>query len=162
MNVDRFALDAVLDFMTVMGQPTPNILGMPEKTRQNLRVTLLKEEVRELEEAVAENNITGVLDALCDIQYVLTGAVIEFGMNDIFEQAFDEVHRSNMSKSCFDLDEAEQTQQYHLATSGIESDIVPKENYYIVVNRETRKVLKSYKYSPANLTQFIPDEVRNS
>lgn len=162
MNVDRFALDAVHDFMTIMGQPTPEKLGMPAKVRQNLRVDLLKEEVRELEEAVAANDITGVLDALCDIQYVLTGAVIEFGMNDIFEQAFDEVHRSNMSKSCFDIDEAEQTQQYHLAQSGIESEILQKDNYYIVVNRETRKVLKSYKYSPANLTQFTLDEVRNS
>ena len=162
MNVDRFALDVVHDFMTVMGQPTPDKLGMPEKTRQNLRVALLKEEVRELEEAVAANDITGVLDALCDIQYVLTGAVIEFGMNDIFEQAFDEVHRSNMSKSCFDLDEAQQTQEFHLAITETESEILQKENYYIVVNRETRKVLKSYKYSPANLTQFIPDEVRNS
>lgn len=162
MNVDKFALDSVHDFMTIMGQPTPDKLGMPDKTRQNLRVKLLQEEVRELEQAVSENNIVGILDAFADIQYVLSGAVIEFGMTDIFEKAFEEVHRSNMSKSCYDIDEAEQTQQYHLATSGIESDVLQKDNYYIVVNRETRKVLKSYKYSPANLTQFIPDEVRNS
>lgn len=159
MNVDKFALDAVHDFMTIMGQPTPENIGMPAKTRQNLRVNLLKEEVRELEEAVANNDIVGILDAFADIQYVLSGAVIEFGMSDIFKEAFEEVHRSNMSKSCYDLDEAEQTQQYHLAISGVESDVLQKDNYYIVVNRKTRKVLKSYKYSPANLKQFIPNDI---
>lgn len=156
------SVNQVLDFMTLMGQPTPDKVGMPDKSRQDLRVKLLEEEVRELKEAVEANDIVGVLDALCDIQYVLTGAIIEFGMVDIFEKAFDEVHDSNMSKACTDYDEAVQTQQYYLATSGIESDIQPKDNYYVVVDRKTRKALKSYKYRPANLTQFIPNEVRNS
>ena len=35
---------------------------------------------------------------LCDIQYVLSGAICEFGMASIFKTLFDEVQRSNMSK----------------------------------------------------------------
>ena len=46
-----------------------------------------------------------VADALADLQYVLAGAVLEFGMGDRFASIFNEVQRSNMSKACTTVEE---------------------------------------------------------
>jgi len=63
-----------------------------------LRTELLSEELSELRFALAGNNPVGVLDALTDLQYVLDGAFLAFGLHHWKDAAFAEVHRSNMSK----------------------------------------------------------------
>ena len=88
----------IREFHTTYGQPVLDTPTIPTKERCMLRVDLLSEEVREFNEAIAENDIVGVADALTDIAYVLLGAVHEFGLGEIFEKCFDEVHSSNMSK----------------------------------------------------------------
>src|ERR1043165_8650447 len=91
-------------------QPTPVI---PDEARCRLRVALIAEELKELEVAILEKDITGVADALCDIQYVLSGAVLEFGLGDKFKALFDEVQRSNMSKACDSEEEAKATVAFY-------------------------------------------------
>jgi predicted HAD superfamily Cof-like phosphohydrolase len=71
---------------------------IPEKERCELRQNILQEEVDELKKAWEEGNIVEVADALADIHYVLMGTVLEFGLQDKYEEIFKEVHRSNMSK----------------------------------------------------------------
>ena len=63
-----------------------------------LRINLIAEELEELQEALAAGDIVEVLDALTDLQYVLDGAYLSFGLQDVKHAAFEEVHRSNMSK----------------------------------------------------------------
>jgi predicted HAD superfamily Cof-like phosphohydrolase len=62
------------------------------------RLQLLTEEMAELCEGIAEGNIVEILDAITDLQYLLDGTVLNFGLADVADAAFDEVHRSNMSK----------------------------------------------------------------
>ena len=64
----------------------------------NLRLRLLNEELDELYDAYINNDLLAVYDALIDIDYVLKGTVIAFGMQNVFEAGFNEVHRSNMTK----------------------------------------------------------------
>ena len=68
--------------------------AIPSVDRCQLRVSLLEEEVQELADAIKDNDLVEVADALADIQYVLSGAVHEFGMGHIFQTLFDEVQRS--------------------------------------------------------------------
>lgn len=63
-----------------------------------LRVTLLQEELDELREALAAGDTVEVLDALTDLQYILDGTYLSLGFHALKRAAFDEVHRSNMSK----------------------------------------------------------------
>lgn len=63
-----------------------------------LRTDLLQEELDELKEACSFNDLDKVLDAVCDLRVVLDGTVLEFGMEDIYEEALEEVERSNLSK----------------------------------------------------------------
>lgn len=63
-----------------------------------LRLQLLQEELAELAEGMVDGDPVACLDALVDLQYVLDGTVLALGMQDVMEEAFEEVHRSNMSK----------------------------------------------------------------
>ena len=82
---------------------TPNQCGFrtynsPTKQIAALRLQLLIEEVGELAHGLAKDDPMEILDALSDIQYVLDGAYLAFGLDRFKEAAFMEVHRSNMSK----------------------------------------------------------------
>jgi predicted HAD superfamily Cof-like phosphohydrolase len=63
-----------------------------------LRIKLLEEEVQEYAEAARSGDLVEVLDALADIGYILAGTIINHGMQHIYDDAFNEVHRSNMAK----------------------------------------------------------------
>ncbi len=124
---------------------------IPATERCVLRVNLLQEELNELKDAIADNDLVEVADALCDIQYVLSGAILEFGLADKFKMLFDEVQRSNMSKTCKSMDVAKRTQAYYKSEKGTESHIVQKGDEYLVYRDGDNKVLKSVEYSPADI-----------
>ena len=70
-------------------------LGDAKKT---LRYELMKEENEEYLEAVQNNDLIEIADALGDMMYILCGTIIEHGLQDKIEAVFDEIQRSNMSK----------------------------------------------------------------
>lgn len=63
-----------------------------------LRFNLMKEENEEYLEAVQNNDLTEIADALGDMMYILCGTIIEHGLQHKIEAVFDEIQRSNMSK----------------------------------------------------------------
>ena len=88
----------VKQFHQKFGHPVSENIGIPTKELCKLRLDLLKEELRELEEAIEENDIVKAADAFADLQYVLSGAILVFGLHDKFSTIFQEVQNSNMSK----------------------------------------------------------------
>lgn len=64
----------------------------------NYRAGFIAEETMEYLDANNSGDLVGVLDALCDLQYFLFGMVVIHGLQNVFEEAFDIVHQSNMSK----------------------------------------------------------------
>jgi predicted HAD superfamily Cof-like phosphohydrolase len=145
------ALSSVGAFHDTFNLPILDTPQIPDAKRCTLRVNLLEEELNELKEAIQNDDLVEVADALCDIQYVLSGAILEFGMADKFKELFDEVQRSNMSKTCKSLEEAEATRKHYLDTKNTDSHIVEKNGQYLVYRNEDKKVLKSVKYSPADI-----------
>ena len=105
-------LNSVAEFHKTFKHPILDKPQIPSKDRCELRVSLIQEELKELEEAIANNDLVEVADALCDIQYVLSGAILEFGMGDKFKALFDEVQRSNMSKTCATREEAQRSEEH--------------------------------------------------
>jgi len=63
-----------------------------------LRYKLLKEENEEYLQACENNDLVEIADALGDIMYILCGSILSHGLQDIIEEIFDEIQRSNMSK----------------------------------------------------------------
>ena len=87
---------SVKKFMETFGQEVKKKAEFPGDKIQNLRVSLIEEELSELKEAIKNKDIKEVADALTDILYVTYGAGHAFGVD--LDQCFDEVQRSNMSK----------------------------------------------------------------
>lgn len=149
------ALSSVAEFHDTFGLPVVESPGIPSKERCELRINLLQEELNELAEAIKDKDIVEVADALSDLQYVLSGAVLEFGLADRFKALFDEVHRSNMSKTCSTEEEAHETIRHYKDTKKQEGYVEPKNDKFIVYRKGDGKVLKSVKYSEANLKSIV-------
>jgi len=66
--------------------------------KNDLRFNLMKEENEEYLEAVQNNDLVEVADALGDMLYILCGTILEHGLQHKIEEVFDEIQRSNMSK----------------------------------------------------------------
>lgn len=152
---DPKTLTAVAEFHKTFQHPILDSPQIPSAERCNLRVSLIAEELKELEEAIQAKDLVEIADALCDIQYVLSGAVLEFGLKDKFNTLFEEVQRSNMSKACKSFEEAEATMKYYKEEKGVDSYFKEVDGLYLVFRQEDNKTLKSIHYSPADLKTII-------
>ena len=88
--------ERVRKFMETFGQEIKEKAQFPNEKITSLRHDLIKEELDELKEAMDNNDIKEVADALTDILYVTYGAGHAFGIN--LDKCFEEVQNSNMSK----------------------------------------------------------------
>jgi len=149
------ALNQVALFHRTFQHPVEEQPLIPAEDRCRLRVALLEEELKEFKKAIADGDLVEVADALCDLQYVLSGAVLEFGLGDQFVDLFEEVQRSNMSKTCSTLEEAEETQRYYKEQRGFDSYIKKSGEVYLVFRENDHKTLKSVNYSPAQLADML-------
>lgn len=149
------SLNQVAAFHKTFKHPIVKEPGIPDKKRCDLRVELISEELKELEQAIKDKDMVEIADALCDIQYVLSGAVLEFGLGDRFVELFDEVQRSNMSKACKTMEEAEATVKHYKDNKGTDSYIKEADGLFLVYRKEDDKTLKSVAYSPADLKGII-------
>ncbi len=149
------ALNQVAEFHRTFKHPILSTPSIPAESRCKLRVALLAEELKELEVAILNQDIVEVADALCDLQYVLSGAILEFGLGDKFKALFDEVQRSNMSKTCQDEAEAIKTVKYYKEKDGTECYYQQEGNHWLVYRKSDNKTIKSINYSPADLEAVL-------
>jgi predicted HAD superfamily Cof-like phosphohydrolase len=145
------SLNQVAEFHRTFQHPILETPTIPAENRCKLRVALIAEELKELEVAILNTDIVEVADALCDIQYVLSGAILEFGLGEKFKALFEEVQRSNMSKACESEDEARQTVEHYLKKDGTVCYYERKDGKWLVYRKSDNKTIKSINYSPADL-----------
>ena len=113
-------------FMKTFGQEVKTKPSFSTDKINKLRIDLIKEELDELKEAMDNNDLLEVADALTDILYVTYGAGHAFGIN--LDKCFEEVQSSNMSK--------------------LGSDGKP-------IYNDKGKVMKGPNYFKPNLTKFV-------
>ncbi len=130
------------------------------------------------------NTITELYESNCDLEKKLREAMLEtkdiievesllieliintynigFNLTDRLDEAFLNVHESNMSKLCKSIDEAEATvkdyqEKYNNGSSTYDTPYYYelKPSLYVVKNKSTGKALKSINYTPADLKQFL-------
>ena len=83
-------------FMKTFGQEVKKNSSFSTEKINQLRLSLIEEELNELIEAMNKKDLVEVADALTDILYVTYGAGHAFGIN--LDKCFEEVQNSNMSK----------------------------------------------------------------
>ena len=86
----------VKNFMETFGQEVKSRPSFSSDKINMLRYNLIKEELDEFKEALDNNDLLEVADALTDILFVTYGAGHAFGIN--LDACFEEVQNSNMSK----------------------------------------------------------------
>ena len=116
----------VKTFMKTFSQEVKNQASFSTDKINKLRYDLIKEELEELKEAMENNDLLEVADALTDILYVTYGAGHAFGID--LDKCFEEVQNSNMSK--------------------LGEDGKP-------IYNESGKVMKGPKYFKPDLTKFV-------
>ena len=158
--------EAVKEFCTLFEQPTPSTIQPNVITENpklvNFRLSLINEEVKELHQAVNENNMVEVVDALGDILYVVYGMGVSLGIN--LDQAFRIVHESNMTKLCKTEQEAIDTLAHYKTLpdfADVKVNYRPSKDgkYYIIYNEATGKILKSKYFSPPNFHRMMESHV---
>ena len=133
MSTDiRAAQKAVEAFMRAGGQTTSIIPEVPDPPIAERRIEMLREEVDELEDAVADIDIVEYADAIADIIYVALGAAVEAGID--IEPVIEEVIDSNNSK-------------------------IDWERGLPWARHDNGKIAKTERYSPPNIRSIILHQV---
>lgn len=119
------------------------------------RLTLLQEELDEFQESFKERDWTGVLDALVDLQYILSGTVLKLGFDKVFEEAFNRVHNANMDKLCSTNEEILESVQSYLS-KGIDvwGCYVPEQDKWAIRRNPDQKVLKRKGWTAPDLSDL--------
>lgn len=92
-------INSVKEFHTAFGLGVSSEFKADLGEQKNmLRFNLMKEENEEYLEAVQNNDLIEIADALGDMLYILCGTILEHGLQHKIEEVFDEIQRSNMSK----------------------------------------------------------------
>lgn len=124
----RWESDRLKEFNRAFEIPFSNAPTLGSAEMAELRIRLLEEEIAEYAEAVRGGDLVEVLDALGDIAYILAGTILNHGLQEVVDDAFIEIHRSNMAK------------------------LVDGR----VLKRDDGKVIKPEDWSPPDLVQFLP------
>jgi len=147
----------VEEFNVVMGKDwqnrsTPTI----DKKDAEFVINFIQEELDELREAVEQENIQEILDAILDITYVgLGNGAMVFGLKDKIWEAYQEVQASNLSKICTTLEEAEETVKVRSEQQGEPCHHEEVGENYVVYRTSDKKVMKSVSYFRPDLSKFF-------
>ena len=121
-------LEQVRRFMIAFDQEVNDIPTVSDHETRQLRYKLIEEELSELWDALKNRDLVKIADGLIDLEYVVLGGLVAFGLADLHEKLFAEVQRSNMTK---------------LGEDG-------KVHY-----NQLGKVMKGENYSPPNLRKIL-------
>jgi predicted HAD superfamily Cof-like phosphohydrolase len=144
----------VREFHNTTGLQTLDTPGFLPNPLINLRLNILLETISDLGESAYRKDKVGTLEALVNLQYVLHEAVLEFGFQDVFEEACDEVHQSNMSKftkTTFDAQRSIKEYQF----KGIEAYYKLVAGNHIIMRTSDDKILNGIHFFEAGLEQII-------
>jgi predicted HAD superfamily Cof-like phosphohydrolase len=159
VKADRlYFITEVEKFNQLFGKLNNKIPTIPEKMERDFIYNFILEELDEYKAAAEAGDIVEVLDAFCDIMYVLSAGIMAFGLKDKFLAAYNEVQESNLSKSCSTEEEADATAKFRAAASQRPCHFEKRGDKYVVYRSEDRKVQKSLSYFAPNLRQFFTDE----
>lgn len=167
----------VKKFMNTAGQDVAEFYKEMPKEVAELRLNLIFEELHELAVAMGQDeyfhqlckqtiekpvskespNAVEVLDAYCDLDYVISGSILTHGLQNVYNLAFTEVHENNMSKFCKSEEEAEKTAEDY-DNKGVKCFIRQVGEYWVVKRSADGKVLKPNSYKAVNLNKFIKND----
>ena len=144
-------IEQVKEFHKVFEHPIGNTPKSLSVKRGLERHDYLKEELQEFKDAVESQDLVEQADACIDIIYFALGTLVELGLADKYEDLFDNIQASNMSKVSLLMESAMRTAKSY----GKPCYITPLDNYWKVSDENTNKIVKSETYFKPNLKEII-------
>lgn len=159
----KLRLDLILEELIELAEGCGKEIASQFAVKLHDHAIVLHQRVEESKVPMYQDYVA-IMDAHCDLQYVLSGSIVAFNQDKVFDECFEEVHRSNMSKACNSLQVAEQTKDTY-ASKGVECYIDVQDadkGVWFVRRTGDKKMLKSNEYSPANLNSILyPNQIEN-
>jgi predicted HAD superfamily Cof-like phosphohydrolase len=175
MNYLKKVFEFQETFLMAIG---PDINHVESLETRQLRIKLLFEELHELAEAsdvrhtfqklchetlsndakdwADGDNVDRVeeLDALCDLQYVLTGKIVSSGLWPVFDEAFKRVHKNNMEKAHVSIRHMEDTAIHKNLMISKCKMIKISDDVYLLHN-ESGKLVKPHDHKKVDLSDLL-------
>ena len=148
MERKKNVLEMVADWSKTFGLPIKEEEGFPSHERVSLSMKLIREELKETEEAIAFNSFKDVKDGLGDLLWVTVRAMMEFGIDP--DETISSIYKSNMSKADLTQEDAILTYKKYME-QGIQTYCRERNGLYITYRFGDNKVLKSYKFKEPEL-----------
>ena len=141
-------LGFVSHWSRVFGLPMKKEPGFPSQDRVVLSMKLIREELKETEEAIAFNDFKETADGLGDLLWVTIRAMMEFGIDP--HDTIKKIYESNMSKADTNQDDAIITYKKYME-QGIQTYCKEVDGLFITYRTSDNKVLKSHKFKSPEL-----------
>jgi NTP pyrophosphatase (non-canonical NTP hydrolase) len=141
-------VEMIADWSNTFGLPIKHEPSFPSPERVSLSMKLIREELKETEEAIAFNSFKDVKDGLGDLLWVTVRAMMEFGIDP--EETISAIYNSNMSKADATQDDSIITYKKYME-QGIQTYCKERNGLYITYRFGDNKVLKSYKFKEPEL-----------
>ena len=147
---DLLNFDKVIEFQQIFDTTSsePNFDGA------ELRVSLIQEELNELEQAFVSKDLSEVLDAYNDILFLTIGGLVKNGLIQHFVESFNDVCDSNLSKADLTICDALKT-KHKYDILNIETYFEERNGKYITMRKSDDKILKSYIYNKVELSKYF-------
>jgi predicted HAD superfamily Cof-like phosphohydrolase len=156
INLDSVLAELKLSIINSVNLDTKVIHNIVEENPEMLYDNL--EDVTSVFElfisAYEENNFNNMKQYLANLIHDVYNYGYKLGFN--MDLMFREVHSSNMSKVCVTIEEAEESiRRYKIEGRYSNPTVRVKNNYYVVYDATTSKILKNYKWRKPDLAQFM-------
>lgn len=131
-----------------------------KKKLQNA-VALIQEELKETQEALAQEDYVEVLDGAVDLLIVTVGLLQILKANAFdTEGAIQETNQNNLSKFCTTEQQVRDTFDYYEKRGIICSlSFDDRSGLFAVKNKETGKLLKKVGFVPNDLKAYVPEDI---
>lgn len=118
-------------------------------------LTKIKQCNEELKQEIDNHSIDAVAQSLCSLLFSVNtyGILIDIDL----DTSFDIVHKSNMTKICDTEELAQETVEWYKNNDNRYKtpDYFKNDFGYVIINKDTGKVLKSIKYTPADFSSLL-------
>lgn len=147
---------AVKEFHEAFDLPISREPILPSGEVSRRRYNLIREELRELKEAMAGSSKEAIAKELTDLLYVVIGTYLELGLHPLAESLMREVHRSNMSKLVEHEPEAVRFAARYTQRTGEETEAQKTGGgHWRIVRCSDGKVIKPDAYRPADTRKVL-------
>ena len=155
LNLDQILAELYINIMTPNNLNTVDMnLCETKKEFIDDYILLLQKTLTTFCSAYEIHNISQMGNALAIM--LLNTYDLGHGLNFNMDLMFREVHRSNMTKTCSNVEDAEASVKAYQSDPRYEKPAYKvKGKYFIIFNEADSKILKNYKWEQPNLKQFF-------